>query len=92
MHLDDGRSYDLDSQDDWIARPKLDAPRTRLVQVMRQEGAAEIVVDNRNLLAEQADAEASGGCQSTARDRSGAMTLGLMFMLVGLGRRYMRRA
>lgn len=91
MHLSDGRSFELDNPSDWGERPRLGIPRTRLIQVMRQEGQPMIVTDNRELLAASDDGSDGGGCQSSGGDKSGAISLGLMFLLVGLGRRSMRR-
>ncbi len=91
MHLSDGRSFELDGQNEWLTRDHSAAPRTRLVQIMRQEGAAEIVVDNRAVLANLDDAGDGGGCQSSRGDRSRAISLSLMFIFVGVGRRVLRR-
>lgn len=91
MHLSDGRSFDLQGSGEWLTRDRQAAPRTRLVQVMRQEGAPEIVIDNRALLAELDSGGDGGGCQSSRGDRSRAISLSLMFIFVGLGRQALRR-
>jgi hypothetical protein len=91
MHLSDGRSFELESRDEWMTRDRQAAPRTRLVQVMRQEGAAEIIIDNRALLTDLDDGGDGGGCQSSRGDRSRAISLSLMFIFVGLGRQALRR-
>lgn len=91
MHLSDGRSYELESQAEWLTRDHRAAPRTRFVQVLRQEGAAEIIVDNRATLADLDDGGDGGGCQSSRGNRSRAISLSLMFLFVGLGRQLLRR-
>ncbi len=90
MHLSDGRAFQLDSRQAWNERSR-DVPRTRLISVFRQEGAGEIVTDNRALLADSDDGVDAGGCQNSTRGMSGAASLAMMFLLVGIGRRSLRR-
>jgi hypothetical protein len=90
--LSDGRSYEVETLADFTTRDRTGLPRARLVQVLRQEGAAEVVVDNRAVLDEAAAAAADGGgCRSTPGKRSGAASLLLMFATVLVGRRLFRR-
>lgn len=91
MHLGDGRSFELDTQQSWSERDLAGAPRARVVEVFRMEGSSELVVDNRDLLAARSDGADAGGCQNTAGDRSRVLSFGLLFLFVGLGRRLMRR-
>ncbi|MCA9556234.1 MAG: DUF2330 domain-containing protein, partial [Myxococcales bacterium] len=50
LHLDDGRAFNLEAPADFALRDKTGLPRARIVQVLRQEGDPEVVVDNRAAL------------------------------------------
>ena len=92
LRLSDGRSYDLQSQSDFVRRDRTGLPMARTVQILRQEGAPEVVVDNRAVLDAATDGVTDGGgCRSSSTGRGGLASLALMFLLVGAGRVVLRR-
>jgi hypothetical protein len=95
LMLADGRVFRLEQTADWseqVAKRRGADPNAAVVEILREEGASELVVDNRSLLRDAADAELDdGGCSSAGPRRPTALLNALLIAaIIGLGRRLMR--
>lgn len=91
LQLQDGRVYRYeDASAMAVRREQTKVPYAARVEILRQEGPAEIVTDNFALLAEGDDME-DGGCIGTSRPRRGGYGWALFFGLVLVGRSLLRR-
>lgn len=89
--LSDGRRYRMDATTEWAQRDRSDRPSAIRVEVLREEGDAEVKTDNFGVLEALTD-EGEGGCRHTGRSsRSGLYSFLLIFVVVGLGRRMISR-